>query len=53
MFARDIVIARWDRLRNKSTGIHFESPNLQDSCSITLFRMVLHMGHIGQDLHAR
>ena len=33
-------------------GFHFDSPNLQDSFNMALSSMVLHMGRIGQHLHA-
>ena len=34
-------------------GLHFDSPNLQDSFNVALSQMVLQMSHIGQHLHAR
>ena len=34
-------------------GFQFDSPNFQDSFNMALSRMVFHMGHIGQHLHAR
>ena len=34
-------------------GFHFKSLNFQDSFDMALFWMVLHMGNIGQHLHAR
>ena len=34
-------------------GFYFDSPNLQYSFNMALSQRVLHMGHIGQHLHAR
>ena len=33
-------------------GFHLDSPNFHDSFNMALSRMILHMGHIGQDLQA-
>ena len=33
-------------------GFHFDSPNFEDSFNMALPQMILHMGHIGQHLHA-
>ena len=34
-------------------GFQFDSPNLQDSIYMAFSQMVMHMGHIGHNLHAR
>ena len=42
-----------DELLNTSQQeFYFDSPNFQDSLNIAFSRMVLHLGHIGQHLHA-
>ena len=33
-------------------GFQFDSPNFQDSYNLALSQTVLHIGHIGQHLHA-
>ena len=52
MLIEDIISAGLARLHDKSTGILFWFTKLSQNFNVALSQMALHMGHIGQDLHA-